>query len=352
MPSTCWSGSATRRWRKMLAAYADNLTTREADPAGVRRREGDFEPAIGKFVEKIVASCRPAPSRASCRSPNCRRRWPRTPNDPDLLAQLASRSRPQELSRSPPLGRRGTGRRSQERLAHYVRARLHLVVGETTEALARLEDASTASTAGKPAGAAGRTEAQGGGLRGGRGVVRVGRTASSPATPSGTSRWPPCISARATTRSWPPCWSDWPRPIPTTLAVRKKLAQLALDATTGRPRRAGRARPCRSTSWTPTCTSGGPGAGGREATGRGGRRIRHGRRARARRAGAAMALAGTPERRPARTRPAALKELLKREPGHAAPPSCWRNCRERRCASVRRTSRPGARSYRWPNFSG
>jgi tetratricopeptide (TPR) repeat protein len=127
---------------KMLAAYADNLTTAEALTRAFGVSQADFEQGYRKFVAKIVAQLPPAARDSEMSAGELQKALAKTPKDANLLAKLAQAQ----------LGRRvyPEARRSADAalaidpknaLAHYVRARLHLLVGENKEALQRLETA-------------------------------------------------------------------------------------------------------------------------------------------------------------------------------------------------------------------
>jgi tetratricopeptide (TPR) repeat protein len=127
---------------RMLAAYADNLTTPEAIERAFRVSTADFEQGYRQFVDKVVASL-PARATAGEMTPaELQKALAAKPDDAELLARLAYEH----------VGRRkyAEARRAADRAlasdpkcarAHYVRARLHLVVGENKEALVRLEGA-------------------------------------------------------------------------------------------------------------------------------------------------------------------------------------------------------------------
>ncbi len=144
MPSTCWSGSASDAMAKMLAAYGDNLTTPEALQRAFGVTQADFEQGYRKFVEED-------------RRPPCRHRDEAARTEPVRTAKGLEREagRPRACWRNWPtcsLDRRNypqarrladaaLGHDPKQRLAQYVRARLHLLVGENKEALERLEGA-------------------------------------------------------------------------------------------------------------------------------------------------------------------------------------------------------------------
>lgn len=127
---------------KMLSAYADNLTTPEAIERSFQVPQADFERGYRTFVEKVVAELSPGVKDREMSVGELQKALAQKPRDAGLLARLAQVQ----------LGRRNyvEARRTSDAalavdpknaLAHYVRARLHLLVGENKEALARLEAA-------------------------------------------------------------------------------------------------------------------------------------------------------------------------------------------------------------------
>lgn len=124
---------------KMLAAYADNLTTPEALNRAFDVNQPDFERGYREFVEKIVAGLPAAAGEMSL--VELRKALAENPKDPNLLAKMAQA----RLNRRsyPPAHRLADAALAIEpknQLAQYVRARLHLLVGENKEALARLQE--------------------------------------------------------------------------------------------------------------------------------------------------------------------------------------------------------------------
>ncbi len=127
---------------RMLAAYADNLTTREALERALGASQADFEGGYRQFVAKIVAAVPAAAADRELSMIELQKAVAKDPKDASSLARLAQAH----------LGRRNypEARRYADAalaveprggLASYVRARLHLVVGENKEALARLDGA-------------------------------------------------------------------------------------------------------------------------------------------------------------------------------------------------------------------
>jgi predicted Zn-dependent protease len=127
---------------KMLAAYADNLSTAEALRRSFDVSQADFETGYRGHVEQIVAALPKTTRQREMSLDEVRKQLAKSPNDPELLARLAL----DHLKRK----NYGEARRQadaslavdpKQQLAHYVRARLHLLVGENREALKRLESA-------------------------------------------------------------------------------------------------------------------------------------------------------------------------------------------------------------------
>jgi tetratricopeptide (TPR) repeat protein len=127
---------------KMLAAYAENLTTPEALKRAFNVPQAEFEQGYRQFVEKVVAALPAAVKEREMSLSEIQKALAGNPKDPQMLARLAQA---QLARRSYAQARRSAdaalGWDPKCALAHYVRARLHLLVGENTEALARLEGA-------------------------------------------------------------------------------------------------------------------------------------------------------------------------------------------------------------------
>ena len=101
---------------KMLAAYADNLTTPEALERAFGVRQADFEAGYRQFVGKIVAALPATESKGEMSLARCKRKLAEKPSDPELLARLAqAQLGHRDYARGPPFGRRGAGRRSRQR---------------------------------------------------------------------------------------------------------------------------------------------------------------------------------------------------------------------------------------------
>ncbi len=127
---------------KMLAAYAENLTTREAIRHAFQIDQAEFERGYKDYVAKLVAGLAAnGPPREKSLS-ELQAALKADPRNPGLLAQMAlaqfRRKQYPEARRLVDAARKGDPR---EPLAAYVRARLHLLVGENSEGLKMLQDA-------------------------------------------------------------------------------------------------------------------------------------------------------------------------------------------------------------------
>lgn len=125
---------------KMLAAYGNNMTTTEAIQQALGIEQPDFERGYQEFVKKIVEGLPKTAAESELSLAEIQKALLDNPNDPALLAQTALA----QLNRKnyPEARRRADAALKldpRQQLAHYVRARLHLVVGENAEALERLE---------------------------------------------------------------------------------------------------------------------------------------------------------------------------------------------------------------------
>jgi len=125
---------------KMLAAYGNNLTTTEAIRQAFGVEQADFESGYKAFVAKVVSDLPLDTEEKAATLSDIQKALVDKPDDPELVAQLALA----QLNRKnyPEARRRADAALKlapKQQLAHYVRARLHLVVGENPEALERLE---------------------------------------------------------------------------------------------------------------------------------------------------------------------------------------------------------------------
>ncbi len=126
---------------KMLAAYADNLTTSEAVERALGVPKDDFERGYRAYVQKLIDALPAAAKQRELTIGELQKALAKSPKDADLLAKMAYA---QVARKNYPEARRWTDAalaiEPRHALASYVRARLHLVVGETAEAIKRLED--------------------------------------------------------------------------------------------------------------------------------------------------------------------------------------------------------------------
>ncbi len=126
---------------KMLSAYADNLTTPEALARSFNTPARDFEEGYRAHVAKVLAAL-PGATKAEMSIADVQKGLVKNPRDPLLLAHMAQfqlgRKNYPEARRLADAALAGEPRSA---LAHYVRARLHLLVGENEKALERLEGA-------------------------------------------------------------------------------------------------------------------------------------------------------------------------------------------------------------------
>ena len=127
---------------KMLAAYADNLTTPEAIPRALGVQLPDFETGYKQFVADVVATLPAAATTPEMNLLELKKALVEKPDDPELLAQLAyEQLRRRNFAQARRAADQALSADVGSGLAHYVRARLHLLVGENSAALERLEEA-------------------------------------------------------------------------------------------------------------------------------------------------------------------------------------------------------------------
>jgi tetratricopeptide (TPR) repeat protein len=127
---------------KMLAAYADNLTTREAIPRAFNVDQADFERGYKKYIGEIVAGLSSHGAAEEKSLTELQAASKADPKNSRLLAELAlAQLRRKQYPEARRLADAARKLDAREQLAAYVRARLHLLVGENAEALKMLEDA-------------------------------------------------------------------------------------------------------------------------------------------------------------------------------------------------------------------
>ena len=125
---------------KMLAAYHDNLTTPEALQKAFAIDQPGFEQGYQEFVKTIIAGLPAGAKQREMSLGELQKALAKNGKDPNLLAKMAQA---QLDRRNYAEARRSVGAalavEPRHALASYVRARLHLLVGENKEALACLE---------------------------------------------------------------------------------------------------------------------------------------------------------------------------------------------------------------------
>jgi cellulose synthase operon protein C len=125
---------------KMLAAYADNLTTPEAIARCFSVDVRAFETGYRAYVDRIIVELPPTLATAELSLVEAQKQLAENPKDAASMAALAraqlARKNYAEARR---LADAALAIEPRGGLASYVRARLHLLLGENSEALARLE---------------------------------------------------------------------------------------------------------------------------------------------------------------------------------------------------------------------
>ncbi len=121
---------------KMLAAYADNLSTSEAIRRCFDVEQEEFEEGYREFVDKIVADVPAAKQKAAMTLVELQKALSDEPDNADLLAQLAY----EQLKRKSNADARrhalaALKQQAQHPLASYVLARLYLSIGDSATAL-------------------------------------------------------------------------------------------------------------------------------------------------------------------------------------------------------------------------
>lgn len=125
---------------RMLTAYADNLTTPEAIRRSFQVEPAEFEKKYSEYVQGIVEGLTPKSAAKERSIGELQQAIEDNPQDVDALAQMA---RVYMVRKSYPEARKHADAalklESKHQLASYVRARLHLLIGENQEALNLLE---------------------------------------------------------------------------------------------------------------------------------------------------------------------------------------------------------------------
>ncbi len=127
---------------KMLAAYADNQTTRQALKRCFDIQQDEFEKGYKEHLVKLVSGFASQGSALPKTLPELQKALDADPKNPQLLAELAlaklNRKAYPEARKLVDAARKGD---PKNQLAAYVRARLHMVVGENEDAVKELETA-------------------------------------------------------------------------------------------------------------------------------------------------------------------------------------------------------------------
>ncbi len=126
--------------RKLLDAYADNLTTGEAIREVFGVSEEDFERGYAEYLKKVVAGLPGLGKSASESFADLLEAHRRKPDDPDLAARVAygylRRGAEAEAGR---VAERALGASPGHQLASYVLARLHVQAGRVSQAVELLD---------------------------------------------------------------------------------------------------------------------------------------------------------------------------------------------------------------------
>ena len=127
---------------KMLAGYADNLSTRAALKREFGVEQEDFEKGYLEFVKQIVAGLASAGERGDEKSfAELQRAQQAQPDDPQLMAQLAlAYLNRKDYPEARKLSQAALKKQPKLQLAGYVLARVRLVIGEDDEAIRILEE--------------------------------------------------------------------------------------------------------------------------------------------------------------------------------------------------------------------
>lgn len=120
---------------KMLSAYADNLSTRQALERSFHVSQQDFETGYKQHLEKIVAGLSTVQENQDLLAPRIAEAARRRSQEPGPAGPAGPRTaQSPRLSRGPALVDKALAAEPKQQLAAYVRARLHMVVGEDDQA--------------------------------------------------------------------------------------------------------------------------------------------------------------------------------------------------------------------------
>lgn len=126
---------------KMLTAYADNLTTRDALMRSFQVKQEDFEKGYLDFVKEIVAGLSVQAKPAEMTQAELQRAQEADPENPDLQARLAAALLARkDFPAARKLAQKAVKTEPKHQLANFVLANIHLVVGDDDLALKLLED--------------------------------------------------------------------------------------------------------------------------------------------------------------------------------------------------------------------
>ena len=125
---------------KMLQAYRDNLTTADALKRCFDVEQADFERGYLEHVKKIVAGLSAGKVEKEMTPAELVRAQAADPENPDLTARLAqAQLERKSYPEARDLARKALKLKPKHQLATYVLARIHLLVGDTEEAVSILE---------------------------------------------------------------------------------------------------------------------------------------------------------------------------------------------------------------------
>ena len=130
---------------KMLSAYADNLSTAEALRRSFNVEQPEFEKGYREHLEKVVAGLRPGKKAAAEKPQTFAQLQKALAADPENADKQAALAQGHLDRKAYPEARKLAegvlAKQPKHQLANYVKARVHMVVGENKEALALLEAA-------------------------------------------------------------------------------------------------------------------------------------------------------------------------------------------------------------------
>lgn len=126
---------------KMLKAYADNLTTRDALLRSFQVNQEDFEKGYLDFVKEIVAGLSVRAKPAEMTQAELQRALVADPDNPDLQAhQAVALLARKDYPAARKLAQKAIKTEPKHQLANYVLANIHRVVGDDDLAMKLLED--------------------------------------------------------------------------------------------------------------------------------------------------------------------------------------------------------------------